>query len=137
MNRAYRDYCRRRGAEMLRRQPPNFAPTLSAEELVVVYRAAKSTDLDILRGLMQSEGIMLELGKHVGKQTAHGIVYQICMETFEQHADFCEMLLKNETVAQHMTREEIQKILDPEGYTGLSGQICDRVVASIKAARNR
>ena len=43
MNRAYRDYCRRRGAEMLRRQPPNFAPTLSAEELVVVYRAAKST----------------------------------------------------------------------------------------------
>ena len=94
-------------------------------------------DLDILRGLMQSEGIMLELGKHVGKQTAHGIVYQICMETFEQHADFCEMLLKNETVAQHMTREEIQKILDPEGYTGLSGQICDRVVASIKAARNR
>ncbi len=49
MNRAYRDYCRRRGAEMLRRQPPNFAPTLSAEELVVVYRAAKSTDLDILR----------------------------------------------------------------------------------------
>lgn len=95
------------------------------------------SDLDVLRGLMQSEGIMLELGKHVGKQTAHGIVYQICMDTFEQHADFCEMLLKNETVAQHMTREEIQKILDPEGYTGLSGEICDRVVASIKAARAR
>lgn len=95
------------------------------------------SDLNVLRGLMQSEGIMLELGKHVGKQTAHGIVYQICMDTFEQHADFCEMLLKNETVAQHMTREEIQKILDPEGYTGLSGEICDRVVASIKAARAR
>ena len=42
MNRAYRDYCRRRGAEMLRRQPPNFAPTLSAEELVVVYRCGCS-----------------------------------------------------------------------------------------------
>lgn len=92
-------------------------------------------DLDILKGLMQSEGIMLELGKHVGKQTAHGIVYQICMDTFEQHADFCEMLLKNETVAQNMTREQIQNILNPEGYTGLSGEICDRVVASVKAAR--
>lgn len=95
------------------------------------------SDLDVLRGLMQSEGIMLELGKHVGKQTAHGIVYQICMDTFEQHADFCDKLLENETVARHMSREEIQKILDPEGYTGLSGEICDRVVASIKAARAR
>lgn len=92
-------------------------------------------DLDILKGLMQSEGIMLELGKHVGKQTAHGIVYQICMDTFEQHADFCDMLLKNETVAKYMTREEIQKILDPTGYTGLSGEICDHVAASIRAAR--
>ena len=49
MNRAYRDHCRRRGAEMLRRKPPSFAPTLSAEELTEVYRAAQSTDLDILR----------------------------------------------------------------------------------------
>lgn len=91
-------------------------------------------DLDILKGLMQSEGIMLELGKHVGKQTAHGIVYQICMDTFEQHADFCEMLLQNETVAKYMTREEIQKILDPAGYTGLSGAICDHVAATTRAA---
>lgn len=49
MNRAYRDHCRRRGAEMLHRKPPNFAPTLSAEELAEVYRTAQSTDLDILR----------------------------------------------------------------------------------------
>ena len=34
---------------MLHRQPPNFAPTLSGEELAEVYRAAKTTDLDILR----------------------------------------------------------------------------------------
>ena len=49
MNRAYRDHCRRRGDEMLRRQPPNFAPTLSPEELAAVYQTAKTTDLDILR----------------------------------------------------------------------------------------
>ena len=49
MNRSYRGYCRRHGAEMLHRQPPNFAPTLSGEELAEVYRAAKTTDLDILR----------------------------------------------------------------------------------------
>lgn len=49
MNRSYRDYCHRHGAEILHRQPPNFAPTLSGEELAELYRTAKTTDLDILR----------------------------------------------------------------------------------------
>lgn len=49
MNRNYRDYCRRHGAEMRHRQPPDTAPTLSAEELAEVYRAAMTTDLDVLR----------------------------------------------------------------------------------------
>ena len=37
MNRSYRDYCRRHGAEMIQRKPPSFAPTLSGEELAEVY----------------------------------------------------------------------------------------------------
>lgn len=49
MNRNYRDYCRRHGAEMLHRQTRNTGPTLSAEELAEVYRTARTTDLDILR----------------------------------------------------------------------------------------
>ena len=57
------------------------------------------------------------------------------MDTFEQHADFCEMLLKDETVAKNMTEAEIREILNPEGYTGLSGEIVDQVVANIRAAR--
>lgn len=91
-------------------------------------------DLDILRGLMQSEGIMLKLGEKVGKQTAHSIVYQICMDTFEQGADFCDKLMENEIVAKNMTREEVQTILNPEGYTGLAGEIVDQVVKNVRDA---
>ena len=49
MNRHYRDYCHRHGAELLHRKPPDIGPTLSGEELAEVYRAAMSTDLNILR----------------------------------------------------------------------------------------
>ena len=49
MNRHYRDYCRRHGAELLHQKPPDIGPTLSGEELAEVYRAAISTDLNILR----------------------------------------------------------------------------------------
>jgi len=92
-------------------------------------------NLNILKGLMQSEPIMLALGEKIGNQTAHHVVYEVCMKTFEQRADFCEMLLKDETVAKYMTREEIEHILDPSGYTGLSSQIVDQVVANIRKDR--
>lgn len=36
-------------------------------------------------------------------------------------------------VAAHMTREQVQKILAPEGYVGLCGEICDQVVAHIRS----
>ena len=36
-------------------------------------------------------------------------------------------------VAAHMTREQVQKILTPEGYVGLCGEICDQVVAHIRS----
>lgn len=92
-------------------------------------------NLDILKGLMQSEAIMLALGEKIGKQRAHEVVYQVSMATFEQKADFCEMLLQDETVAGHMTREEIQQILNPEGYVGLAGEVVDGVVKNVKTAR--
>lgn len=104
---------------------------------LVVNEDKMRKDLYVLKGLMQSEGIMLELGKHIGKQTAHGIVYDISMETFEKDADFGEMLFANEVVKKHLTKEKIDEILNPETYIGLSGEICDRVVKSIQSARLR
>ena len=45
--------------------------------------------------------------------------------------------MKNETVAKCMTEEEIRSILDPEGYTGLSGQIVDQVVRNVREAHKK
>ncbi len=83
MNRNYRNHCRRHGAEMLYRQPLKTAPTLSAEELAEVYRAAMTTDLDVLRDTavrMFPERFQekpLNLYSHVGGGTTfrhHGVV---------------------------------------------------------------
>jgi len=119
-----------------------LAGTSSAKAKKVMANLEVDTDkmranLDILKGLMQSEGIMLALGKKIGKHKAHGVVYEICMDTFEKKEDFCEMLLQNEIVAEHMTRDEIMRILDPEAYVGLSAEIVDGVVSNIKAARDQ
>ncbi len=92
-------------------------------------------NLDVLKGLMMSEPLMLALGEKVGKQTAHEIIYEISMEAFEQDAPFLEKLLENKTVRDNLSREELEKILDPAGYTGQSAYFARKVSAAIKAAR--
>lgn len=92
-------------------------------------------NLDVLKGLMMSEPLMLLLGGKVGKQTAHEIIYEISMEAFEQEASFLEKLLENKIVRDNVSREELEKVLDPAGYTGQSTYFARKVAADIKAAR--
>ena len=39
----------------------------------------------------------------------------------------------NKKKVAKITREQVQKILAPEGYVGLCGEICDQVVAHIRS----
>lgn len=102
-----------------------------------VYPEQMKANLNRLHGLMMSELMMLELGKYVGKQTAHEIIYRISMKCFEEHADFGELLAEDPAVAEHFTPEQIRGILDPAAYTGLSSFLARRVVANSTAAREK
>ena len=88
-----------------------------------------------LKGLMMSEAVMMELGKHIGKQSAHTLIYDICMDTFEKRADFLDMLMDNETVCRYFTREELRSVMDPAKYVGYSAFLARRVAEHVRAAR--
>ncbi len=92
-------------------------------------------NLDILKGLMLSEPLMLVLGEKIGKQTAHEIIYEVSMEAFEQQASFLEKLLENKIVAENISRKELEKILAPESYTGKSAFFAENVLENIRKAR--
>ena len=81
----------------------------------------------LLGGLLLSERVMLALGTKVGKQTAHEIVYEVAMAAHETGTGFRETLAADPRVARHLAREEIEELLDPERYLGLTGQIVDEV----------
>ena len=84
-------------------------------------------NLDQLGGLMQSEAVMLELGRKVGRQTAHDIVYECAMKSVEEQRPFRDLLNADATVRKHFSEADIQRLLDPLRYTGLAGQFVDRV----------
>jgi adenylosuccinate lyase len=90
-------------------------------------------NLGALNGLLMSEPVMFTLGHKVGKQEAHEMVYEVCMHAFEHGTPLKEALLANNAIASALTEAEIDAVLDPNTYTGLSGHFVDRVLAGVKA----
>ncbi|TXI87583.1 MAG: hypothetical protein E6Q40_04830, partial [Cupriavidus sp.] len=95
---------------------------------LTVPPANMEKNLFIQRGLLMSEAVMMGLSDRLGRQEAHEIVYEVCMDVFERGGDFREALLANEKVAAGIDAATIDRMLDPHGYTGMAGAFVDRVV---------
>ncbi|WP_258058284.1 hypothetical protein [Campylobacter hyointestinalis] len=81
---------------------------------------------------MLSEAVMLHLGEKLGRLSAHEIVYEVCMKAFADGKPVIDDLLEREEVAKHFTRADLEEIMQPEKYVGLSAEFVDRVVAASK-----
>jgi len=99
-----------------------------------VYTDNMTRNLDLLHGLLLSENVMLVLGAKIGRQEAHELVYKLSMEAFEKKIPLKKLLLADSRVRAHMTEKQVDEILDPTKYTGLSAQFVDRVAAKAKAS---
>ena len=93
-----------------------------------VHADRMAANLDATNGLWLSEAVMLALAEKVGRQTAHDVVYHCAMRTVDEGVPFRRTLAEDATVAQHLTPAEIERLLDPRRYTGLSGEFVDRVL---------
>ena len=111
-----------------------------AERLVsglTVDTARMRRNLDLLEGLLLSESVMIELGKLVGKQTAHEIVYEDAMEAAKGSMSFQAVLVADPRVNCHLSKEQIEVLLDPQNCVGLAPQIAREVVARSRLERER
>ena len=85
-------------------------------------------NLELQNGLLLSEKIMFELGKLLGKQTAHSLVYQCSMQAFEQNKHFKEALMQNEELAKYLSAQELEEWLNPQNYLGNAPEKVDAVI---------
>lgn len=89
-------------------------------------------NLNLQYGLLLSEKVMFEVGKKLGKQTAHHIVYEASMISFEEKRSFADVLLENPQIAGYFQRDEVESWLIPENYTGLAAQKVDQVIGALR-----
>ena len=86
-------------------------------------------NLDLTRGMIVSEAVMMRLGPHLGRQRAHDLVYDICRKVAATGEALVDLLVQNTEISSRLTRAELETMCDPQGYLGLAGEMVDRVLA--------
>lgn len=106
-----------------------------------VFPQRMRENLELSGGLIMSESLMLELGREIGRQRAHDVIYEAAQEAATGGASFASLLAKDEEIAARLGAERLAQMLDPVRYTGDSArQATDqaaralRVVADLREA---
>jgi len=87
-------------------------------------------NLDLTRGMIVSEAVMMGLGPHLGRQRAHDLVYEICRKAITTNGSFLDLLAAEPEISRHMDRAALAKLIDPTNYLGQAGAMIDRVLAA-------
>src|SRR5271170_4314243 len=86
------------------------------------------SNLDLTKGLIVSEAVMMGLGPYLGRQYAHDLVYDICRKVIATGRPLVDLLAENEEITKHLDRAALQKLCDPANYLGEAGAMVDRVL---------
>ena len=89
-------------------------------------------NLDLTKGLIVSEAVMMGLGPYLGRQYAHDLVYDICRQVVATGRPLVELLAENAEIAKHLDRHALEKLCDPANYLGEAGAMVDRVLATTR-----
>jgi 3-carboxy-cis,cis-muconate cycloisomerase len=87
-------------------------------------------NLDLSGGLIMAEALMLELGKVIGRQRAHDAIYDAAQGSVTRNRAFRDMLAQDPHVAARLTPAQVDALLDPAQYAGLSRQFAERGAAA-------
>jgi 3-carboxy-cis,cis-muconate cycloisomerase len=94
-----------------------------------VDEARMRANLDLTRGMVVSEAVMMGLGPKLGRQRAHDLVYDICRQVAATGRPLVDLLAEDRDIAQAATRSRLAELTDPANYLGLAGEMVDRVLA--------
>jgi len=90
-------------------------------------------NLGLMRGLNMGEAVMIELAKRgVGRQEAHEIVRTSAMEARESGRHMKEVLMMRSEVTAYISAEEIEGVMDPEGYIGTALEQVEAIVERLR-----
>jgi len=85
---------------------------------LIVHEEVMAANTEEAAGAVCSESLMLALGSHLGKQSAHSHVYELCQDATSRGLPLREHLRAAPLLRAYLSDEELARILDPMRYVG-------------------
>jgi 3-carboxy-cis,cis-muconate cycloisomerase len=95
---------------------------------VILHRERMRENLDVTRGQVMSESVMMALAPKIGRKNAHHAISRLCNQALEEGRLLGDVLRADPQVTQHLSARELSDALDPAGYVGLAAQVIDNVL---------
>ncbi|AVX40481.1 class-II fumarase/aspartase family protein [Yersinia massiliensis] len=102
---------------------------------LIVDEQAMAKNLDMTKGLIVAEAVMMGLAPYIGRQDAHDIVYDACRIVNEEGGRLADVLNAMPAVATRLEPALIDQLTDPVNYLGMAPEMVDQVLKS-SAAKN-
>lgn len=98
---------------------------------LVINVGQMERNVNSTRGLIVAEAVMMEMGKHIGRQKAHDVIYEACRTTIEagEGTYLFDVLMKDQVVTGAIPPERLAELCKPANYLGAAGQMVDAVIA--------
>jgi 3-carboxy-cis,cis-muconate cycloisomerase len=97
-------------------------------EGLIVDAARMRRNLDLTGGLIVAEAVMMALAEHVGRQTAHDVVYGACRAALDKGSTLLAELEHRPEVTRHLDGKRLAELTDPVNYLGSAPAMIDRVL---------
>ncbi|WP_441229737.1 class-II fumarase/aspartase family protein [Tardiphaga sp. 215_C5_N2_1] len=97
---------------------------------LVVHEKRMLENLDLTRGLIVAEAVMMAAAPKLGRQHAHDVVYDACRKAIEGGGQLADILAEVPEITEALGgKEAIRRHCDPANYLGLCGPMVDRVLS--------
>ncbi len=103
--------------------------SIAVVEGLEVNPVAMRRNIDLTQGLVMSEAVMMGLGKFIGREYAHDLVYDLCRESLVKKLPLIDLLAAHPEINRHVDRDALLAMLDPANCLGQSALMVDRVLA--------
>ena len=96
-----------------------------------VDKVQMEKNLELTKGLIVSEAVMMALAPFMGRQKAHDLMAKISKQATHNNKSLYKVLISLPEVTKHLSGEQLKSLTNPKNYMGLAVQMVDRVLASI------
>ena len=108
---------------------------MRAEELTATLHVNKERMYQnalLNKGLDNSECVMMKIAEKLGKDRAHELLYDKAMLAELDGKDYLTVLKEDPVLSDNFTDQELEEMIKPENYTGLSAFLARRMAKEAK-----